>query len=48
MRTFNGKVADDIIQFEDHRVKTGRGSAPAPDLFSHIYGITGDDILTVQ
>ena len=29
---------------KDHQVQNERGSAPTPDLFSHICGITGDDI----
>ena len=34
MRKVNGKVSDNSIWIKDHQVKTGQGSAPAPDLFS--------------
>ena len=44
MHTFNGKVADDSIKIENHQVQTGWRFAPAPDLFSHISRITGNDI----
>ena len=44
MRTFKGKVSDDSVYIEYHQVQNGRGSAPAPDLFPHIFRVTGDDI----
>ena len=47
MRTVNGKVADNIIEIEDHQVQTGWVSAPAPDLFPHIFRVTRDDIFPV-
>ena len=44
MGTFNGKFSDDSVQIKDRQFKNGRGSAPVPGLFSHIFRITGNDI----
>ena len=48
MPTFNGKVADDIVKIKDHQVQNGWGSAPAPNLFSHVCIIIGDDIFMIH
>ena len=44
MRKVIGKVADDSVQIKYLQIQIGSGSAPALDLFSCLYIITGDDI----
>ena len=48
MREVNGEVADDRLFFEGPEIKIGRGSTTASDLFSYLYGITGNDTFKVQ